>query len=157
MDITSAAIATIISSLTATLVAVCLNSRNEKRAERNEKKAEKKSLDSQLDDILNVAIQYPYLEDRTFTEKWTSKYDHSDENALRYELYATRVFNYLERFAEFYGYNQTQIEKRLAMRDWVRIHKKYWFDPTVPNENIDTYDKSFVDLVNNYLSGGNAR
>ena len=146
MDITSAAIATIISSAVATIVAMCLNKRNHE-----------KSLYSQLDGILNIAIQYPYLENRTFTENWTSKYNPDDEKALRYEIYATRVFNYLSHFANFHGYKTEKIEKALAMRDWVRIHKKYWYDPSKPNENIDTYDKPFVDLVNNCLRGGSAK
>lgn len=146
IDITSTAIATIIASSVATFVALFLNRRNDK-----------KSLDSQLDDILDIAIQYPYFENKTFTENWTSKYDFSDEKALRYELYATRVFNYLSRVAIFHGYKPEKIEREIAIRDWVRIHKKYWYDPTVPNENIDTYDKPFVNLINNYLSGGNAK
>jgi hypothetical protein len=144
--IESAAIATVISSVIATLVSVLLNRRSEKT-----------SLDSQLDDILDIAIQYPYLESKVFTENWTSKYDASDEKALRYEVYATRVFNYLSLLAKFHHYNLGKIEQELAVRAWVRLHKKYWYDPTVPNENIDTYDKPFVDLVNNYLSGGNVK
>ena len=146
MDITSAAIATIISSTVATIVAMVLN-----------KRSTEKSLYSQLDSLLNIAIQYPYLENRAFTEIWTSKYSPEDEKALRYEIYATRIFNYLSLFTNFYGYKTKKIEKLLAIRDWVRIHRKYWYDPTKPNENIDTYDKPFVDLVNNYLSGGNAK
>jgi hypothetical protein len=144
--IESAAIATVISSVIATLVSVLLNRRSEK-----------KSLDSQLNEILDIAIQYPYLENKVFTENWTSKYNTSDEKALRYELYATRVFNYLSLLAKFHRYNFEKIEKELAVRAWVRLHKKYWYDPTVPNENIDTYDKPFVNMVNNCLSGGNAK
>jgi hypothetical protein len=144
--IESAAIATIISSAIATLVSLLLNRRSEK-----------KSLDSQLNEILDISIQYPYLESKVFTENWTSQYNASDEKALRYELYATRVFNYLSLLANFYHYNFKKIEKELAMQSWVRLHRKYWYDPTVPNENIDTYDTSFVNMVNNCLSGGNAK
>jgi hypothetical protein len=139
-------ISTIISSIIAALVAVLLNRRNEK-----------KDIENQLDSILDIAIQYSYLESRIFTENWTSRYDPSDEKALRYEQYATRVFNYLSRFAEFHKYNLEKIESELAVRAWVRLHKKYWYDPTVPNENIDTYDKPFVNMINNCLSGGNAK
>lgn len=139
-------ISTIISSVVASLVAVLLNRRSEK-----------KDIEKQLDSILDIAIQYPYLESRIFTENWTSKYDTSDEKALRYEQYATRIFNYLLRFAKFHNYNVEKIEKELAMKAWIRLHKKYWYDPTVPNENIDTYDKPFVEMVNNCLSGGNAK
>jgi hypothetical protein len=139
-------ISTVISSIIAAFVAVLLNRRSEQ-----------KDFENQLDSILDIAIQYPYLESRVFTEKWHSKYDPSDEKALRYEQYATRIFNYLSRFAKFHNYNVEKIENALAIKAWVRLHKKYWYDPTVPNENIDTYDKAFVDLVNNYLSGGNVK
>jgi len=146
MDITSAAIATIIATTTSTLVTLILYRTNYKR-----------ELDNQLDAILKLAIQYPYLENREFTNNWTSNYNLSDKKLSRYEVYATMVFNYLLRFSKFYKYNIKKIEKHLAVKDWVRIHRKYWYDPTVPNENIDTYDPPFRKLVEDYLAGGNAK
>jgi hypothetical protein len=146
IDITSAAIATVIATITSTIVTLFLN--------RNKYKRE---LDNQLDSILKLALQYPYLENKEFTNNWSSKYDLSDEKASRYEIYATLVYNYLSRFTEFYNFNVKKIEKHLAVKDWVRIHGKYWYDPTVPNENIDVYDLEFRKLVEDYLAGGNAK
>jgi len=146
IDITSAAIATIIATITSTLVALIINKNNNKR-----------ELDNKLDSILYLALQYPYLENKEFTNNWSSKYDLSDEKSLRYEIYATLVYNYLSRFAEFYKFNIKKIEKKLAIRDWIRLHGKYWYDPKVPNENIDTYDRPFIKLVDYYLAGGNAK
>ena len=47
------------------------------------------------------------------------------------------------------------MENNIAVKDWVRLHRKYWIDPTIPNENVDTYDKKFVKLVETYLIGVN--
>lgn len=142
MDLTTAAIATIISAVTSASVALFLARLNIK-----------KSLDDQLDGILKIAVQYPYVESKNFTNAWTSEYDRNDERSLRYEIYCTLVFNYLERFAKFYSYSQKNIEKQIAMKAWVRIHAKYWRDPTEAYENVDTYEKPFVMLVEEYLKG----
>ena len=140
MDITSAAIATVLSTTISTLVNLLI-ARNNKL----------KSFDDQLDSLLKIAIQYPYLEGHDFTKSWNSKYDRNDEKYLRYEVYATMVFNFLSRFCGYYKYNSEKIEKYIAVKDWVRLHDKYWRDPTVPHENTDTYDKEFVELVEKYL------
>ncbi|MCL2805049.1 MAG: hypothetical protein FWD26_03820 [Treponema sp.] len=146
MDITSAAIATLISAVTSALVTFFINNSNKK-----------KDLENQLDELLKIGIEYPYLESQNFTDSWTSKHDITDEKFLRYELYATMVFNYLSRLSSHYKYDTKKIEKELAVKDWIRIHKKYWYDPTAPNENIDTYDAPFVEMVNKYLIGGNVK
>jgi hypothetical protein len=149
MDINLAAIATLISAIISTMISVSvtlfINKSNTK-----------KDFDKQLDEILKIGIKYPYLENYNFTDCWTSKYEATDEKALRYELYATMVFNYLSRFSKEYKYKTKKIENELAVKPWIRLHKKYWYDPTIPNDNIDTYDQKFVEMVNKYLSGGSA-
>lgn len=142
MDITSAAIATLISAITSAVVALVIASFNTK-----------KGLDDQLDAILKIAIQYPYLESKDFTNGWTSSYDRNDEKSLRYEVYCTMVFNYMSRLAKHYKYNESKIEEHVALKAWARIHSKYWVDPTEAYENVDTYDKPFVALIGSYLKG----
>ncbi len=117
------------------------------------KKEKRRRLDDEFNDILKIALEYPYLENIYFVEQWTSQYDKNDEKALRYEVYCTLVFNFLEKFAKYFDFNQVKIENEIAVKDWVRLHRKYWRDPSVPNENIDTYDKKFVKLVESYLLG----
>jgi hypothetical protein len=146
MDITSAAMATIVSAFVSATITLLINRSNYK-----------KELDSQLDGILKIALKYPEFEHTVFTDKWTSKYEVINKKAMQYEIYATLVFNYLSRLAEFYHYRTNKIEKVLAIKEWVCMHKKYWYDPTIPNENIDTYDKSFVKLIESYLNGGNVK
>ena len=111
----------------------------------------KKSIDDQLDAILKIAIEYPYLESEHFTNSWTSKFDRNDEKYLRYDIYCTLLFNYLSRVASHYKYKNNKIESYIAIKDWIRLHARYWNDPAVDYENIDSYDKSFTELVNSYL------
>jgi len=111
----------------------------------------KKSLDDQLDAILKIAIEYPYLESERFTNSWISAFDRNDEKYLRYDVYCTLLFNYLSRVASHYKYKKDKIEAYITIKDWTRLHAKYWNDPTVDYENIDSYDKQFTDLVNAYL------
>lgn len=118
-------------------------------------KQSKDDLDRELSELLKLALEYPYLENPHFTHSWSNSYDRNDEKFLRYEVYGTLVFNYLERFSKYYKYDLEKMEKHLAVKNWVRLHYKYWRFPTIPNENIDTYDSKFVDLVETHLRGYN--
>jgi len=138
MDITDASIATVISSTVATLLSLYLNNKTTIRY-----------LNDQLDEIIKISIQYPYLESELFTSKWDPN-DLSDEY-IRYENYCTLMFNFLERFCKYYRYDDEKIRVKLNVRSWVRIHKEYWLKPSTPYDNIDSYDKQFRQLINNYL------
>jgi hypothetical protein len=140
MEMTAAAIATLVSALTSAFVTLWLTRINKK-----------KNLDDQLDGVLKIAVQYPYLESENFTNSWKSDFDHSDDKYLRYDMYCTLLFNYLSRMAKHYKYNKKNMEKDLAIKDWIRLHQKYWQYPTSSYENVDSYDKEFVELVNSYL------
>lgn len=115
------------------------------------KKEQKQKLDDEFNEILKIALEYPYLESIYFTNEWTSKYDKNDEKFLRYEVYCTLVFNFLSKFTKFYQYKEKEIEKYIAVKDWVKLHHKYWNDPTIPDENINTYDQDFVKFVTSCL------
>lgn len=140
ITLTAAAIATLISALTSACVTLLIASSNKK-----------KNLDDQLDGLLKIAIQYPYVESESFTKTWKSDFDNNDERYLRYDVYCTLLFNFLSRFASHYKYDKNKIEKHIAVKDWIRIHEKYWTDPTSSYENVDSYDKEFVSLVTSYL------
>ena len=131
---------TIISTLTSIGVALYLANRNDLRR-----------FDEKLEELLKTAIQYPYLENAEFASDWTSKYDRTDERKLRYEVYCTLVFNYLSDLCKHFKYNQEKVENYIAFKSWVRPHKKYWRDPSVPHENVDTYSRQFVSLVENAI------
>ena len=47
--------------------------------------------------------------------------------------------------------HNSKMQKRLGVKEWINIHKAYWKNPNIPNENIEQYDKRFVALVENCL------
>lgn len=140
MDITAAAIATLISSSIATIVTLLINRTNNI-----------KSLNDQLDNIIKIAIQYPYLESPSFCGEWNKNMNLDDEKYLRYENYCTLVFNYMERLCKYYKFNKTKIENHLNVKDWIRVHKDCWLNPSTPFENADGYSKEFKTFIKAYL------
>jgi len=128
---TTASIATIISIITSASITIWITKFNKQ-----------KNLDDQLDGLLKISIQYPYLENPKFAESWESNYDENDDKYLRYDLYCILLFNYLARVAKYYNYDKRKIENYIAIKDWIRQHSKYWQNPTNSYENIDTYEKN---------------
>ena len=120
-------------------------------AKGSNKSNEKRDLDNQLSEILKLAIQYPYFELKSFTDKWHSKIKETDDKYAAYDLYATMVFNFLERYCRFYKHNLNVIEDNLKISEWIKIHKKYWQEPYIDGENNSSYDKKFVSLVKDIL------
>ena len=118
---------------------------------KSNKKAVIKSLQEQLDKILMISIEYPYLEDESFRESWSPN-KVVDEKYLRYELYCVLVFNYMERISKFYKYNLSKINNHIDMKSWFRDHSKCWLNPTDKYENVEGYSKEFRNLVSNYLN-----
>ena len=116
-------------------------------------------LSSELFDILKISLEYPYFEDRIFTEKWNSQIHkiHNKEaetlekDYLRYDIYCNLIFNYLSEISDFYSYNKNDIENFINIKDWIRIHKQCWENPREAFENTDSYSIEFRELITNYL------
>lgn len=140
ITITAATIATLISAATSATVTLLINRSNKL-----------KHLDDQLDDILKIAVQYPYLESSSFTKTWNDKKDTEEEEYLRYDLYCTLLFNYLARLSSYFKYDKKKIDDYVAAKDWVRLHKDYWNNPYDTYENVDSYNKEFKELINEYI------
>ena len=115
------------------------------------KSSQRQELEKQLDEIIKIGIQNPKFEQHNFTDQWKSSIGEQSIEYASYELYATLVFNYLERFGRFNNFNLTKMEKRLGVKEWIKIHKAYWQHPNFDNENAEQYDKRFVALVENCL------
>lgn len=121
----------------------------------NKRNSEKKALDDQLDSILKIAVQYPYLEMQNFTEAWVpEKINSSDEKEAekyqRYDIYTTMVFNYMERYCEFHEYTPINL-KIVDIKTWIKNHQQIWSNPTNHLENINAYPEKFRCLIDNYI------
>lgn len=114
-------------------------------------KEERLGLDRDLDSILNISIQYPYLEQSYFTNLWDPKEVSKDEAYARYDLFCNRVFNFLTRVYEHFKKDKKKIEDFVDVKSWVRLHQFNWKNPVDPNENIDGYDQDFRNFINQYL------
>jgi hypothetical protein len=132
-------VATIISSAVATIVSILIN-----------KKSEKERFELQLQNLIQLSIQYPYLENRTFSNSWNPN-NIDDEKYQRYENYCTLVFNYISELFSWVKHKKDKLEKHIDVKNWVRIHKKCWENPSFEHENSDVYDKVFVDLIDSYM------
>lgn len=116
----------------------------------NLKKAQKREFKTELNKILQIAFQNPFLEDFSFTSDWTPD-KKSNVKFAQYEIYAIIVFNYLSNVCEFCNYNLKKVNTIIAIKPWVTIHQRYWDYPSTDNENEDEYDKKYVNFINNLL------
>ena len=105
------------------------------------KKNDKSGLENELSEILKIGIEHPYFEQESFTRVWDPAKQSNDERYAAYELYATLVFNHLEKWCSFYNYKFNKVQGIIDMYSWVILHKTYWVNPTSPHENILGYRK----------------
>jgi len=133
-------IATVISTGVATFVSIYLNRRKEYER-----------FDLQLQNILAYSIEYPYLENRNFTDSWVPALVNNDERYQRYENYCAMIFNFLSQICTWKKFKQNKIEKYIDIRNWLRIHEKCWKNPSLAHENTDVYDTDFTNLVKIYI------
>ena len=104
------------------------------------RKKDRSELDAELSNILKIGIEHPKFELDSFTQAWDPELAKTDERYAAYDLYATLVFNFLEKFCK-------KFFSQLDTRDWILVHKKYWKEPINPFENKDAYDDRFVAMV----------
>jgi len=135
-----ALIAAVVSAIISALVSACVAVLSFRKKDRSE-------LDIELSNILKIGIEHPCFELGSFTQTWDPKLALTDERYAAYDLYATLVFNFLERYCKFYGYSEKKFFAQLDTRDWILVHKKYWKNPISPFENKDAYDSRFVEIV----------
>ena len=135
-----AAVATLVSSIIASTVAIIVNSKTLRTQEMN-------ALRNQLDKMIDISIEYPYLEDDIFCKNWSSKKKPSLK-AMRYENYCCFVFNLLERVWSHFAGNKREIEKWLYVKEIVKKHRAWW---RADINNTDSYEASFRDYVNSFI------
>lgn len=115
------------------------------------KKEKKEKLHDELNRILEIAVEYPYLESSLFTSKWLQYRETDAEKYLRYDMYCNLLFNYLHHVCEYYNYNKKEIESFVDVKTWIRLHKLNWQNPVDENENIDGYDENYRAFINSYI------
>ena len=140
--LTAAIISAMISGLVSWGVSLLTTRRNDKS-----------SLENELSEILKIGIEHPYFEQEPFTKAWDPLKQIDDERYAAYELYATMVFNHLEKWCNFYNYKLRKVQDVIDMRSWVMLHKAYWVKPSSSYENILGYNLRFSNIVNNILNG----
>jgi hypothetical protein len=133
-------IATVFASLISVIIALYLNRKNKRD-----------QFDRQLHEIIAISIQYPYLENIDFCQRWDPQLVNTDERYQRYELYCALIFNFLELVARYYNYNKNRIIKILDIEGWIRIHEYCWKKPSIPHENTDGYDSEFKKFVTSVI------
>jgi len=122
------------------------------------RRTDKSSLEKELSEILKIGIEHPYFEQESFTREWDPQRQLDDERYASYELYATMVFNHLEKWCRYHSFKLEDVQKDIDIDSWVKLHRAYWSKPTTSHENILGYDLKFYDLVNNkILKRGNLR
>jgi len=114
------------------------------------KKEKKEKLIDKLNRILEIGIEYPYLESKDFTSKWDNYKLTGDEKYLRYDMYCNLLYNYLHDVWEYFNHDKKKVEEFVDIKNWIRIHKNNWLNPVDKNENIDGYDDEFRLFINTY-------
>jgi hypothetical protein len=105
-----------------------------------------------LNRIIEIGIEYPYLESRPFTDEWVKFMHTSDEKYLRYDMFCNLIFNYLSQLYDYCDGDKKKIEEFVDVKSWVRLHKYNWHNPVDPNENIDAYSEKFRQFINSYIT-----
>lgn len=115
------------------------------------KKEKEEQLIAELNRILEIGIEYPYLESNEFTSKWDNYKNSDDEQYLRYDMYCNLIFNYLHHVFEHFEKDKKKIEDFVDVKTWVRLHKFNWLSPVDENEILDGYDEEFRNFINSYI------
>jgi hypothetical protein len=117
-------------------------------ARRQVRAAERASLEHQVDELLRIAIEYPYLEDDEFVAEADNLNTDKDKR-LRYECYCCFVFNLMERVWRHCGGNREKVEQVIYVRELVLLHKRWWLRAS---DNSLGYPKKFCEFVRTYLN-----
>lgn len=92
------------------------------------------------DQLLSLAMEYPYLEDDDICKKWTGVYSGSEELS-RYNIYCCKVYNLLISLYDFYGGSYKKMSELIDIDDYIATHH-VWLslesDKTEGNKKFNT-------------------
>jgi len=109
---------------------------------------EKFRLNQNLNKLLDIDLQYPFLEDSAFVGWWDKNKESNKDSALRYGYYCIYLFNFFQDVCEYYDYNEEEMAKFMDIDDLIGLHKSWWQLPE--NQTSEAYDlrfKKFVDAL----------
>ena len=115
------------------------------------KKEKREKLVERLNKILEIGIEYPYLESKEFTSKWNQFRLSDKEEYLRYDMYCNLIFNFLNDVWQKCENDKQKVEDFVDIKSWIRLHKNNWLNPVEENENIDGYSLEFRNFINSYI------
>lgn len=143
-----ATISTLVSAIISGIIsyAVCRWQLAKQRIENEESR-----LNEHLANIINIQIEYPYLENQRFCDSWDST-KVSEDNYQRYDSYCCLVFNFLSQIFDLYKGNTEQIQNFFAVEEMIIRHKKWWQKPINPRDNIDGYNYPFRNFLNSFIN-----
>jgi hypothetical protein len=107
----------------------------------------KQKLIAQVDRVVDLGIEYPYLENDEFCRNWPGE-EINDEKYMRYDNYCCQVFNLLERIWQFSKGQPDTMRDFIYFEELIFRHKKWWFSEI---ENREGYERGFLIFVRSYL------
>lgn len=109
---------------------------------------EKFRLNQNLNKLLDLDLQYPFLENSVFITRWDKNKDSNNDSSLRYQYYCIYVFNFLQDVCEYYDYDKEDMAKFMDISDLIGIHKSWWKLPE--NQASQAYDPKFKKFVDEF-------
>lgn len=115
---------------------------------------EKGKLNQDLNQLLVMNMQYSFVEDTGFIDRWdkhkiSSKDASSRDSSLKYEAYCSYAFNLVQNTAEYFNYNKEKMSVFFDIHDLIYQHKGWWYRPNL--KNPESYPEKFREFVGLYI------
>lgn len=111
------------------------------------KSDDQRELRADIRKMIELAMAYPHVEDAGYMAAWKNGSSQNKDDLI-YDSYCCYVFNLLERIWKFCGGNQEKMQNILHVEEIIKGHKKWWY---AERENVDGYDKGFIQYVDQLL------
>lgn len=96
----------------------------------------------QNSELIRLAMQYPYLESESYLKTWSRA--SQDEDAIRYGLYCTEIFNMIEDLFRLCRGDKKRMNNILYFQEYINDHKGWWISETPITSG---YDEDFSEFI----------
>ena len=110
---------------------------------------EKGRLNENLNKLLDIDLQYTFVEDSAFIAWWDKHQGSNSDSSLKYQVYCEYVFNFLQNTGEYFNYNKRKIADFVDAEDLITQHKGWWMAPAQMNSH--SYPDKFKEFIGQYL------